>query len=304
MLMKDKPRQAYQYRYILEPDRELYRQHYQAAYGTSGVPFTRMENAYQLGHDFGRRAKYREYGWNEVEPTVRKEWEESHEEGGVLWEEVSDAVQTGYEAAQKRMSDALGDEERPDWSAHFDSFRTYYREHYETHYAETGNTFSYYMPAYSYGFLLSTDPRYAGADWDDTEKEARRRWEDDGNESTWADIQEAVRHGFEHHRVQRDGAAEEDQEWGRYFQEYREYYKNHYDTTYEAGGRPFSYYAPAYGLGATIGSDPRFSDYDWEQLEEDARTKWEEENQESTWETVKEAVRSGWESVRESVSGS
>lgn len=72
-----------------------------------------------------------------------------------------------------------------------------YRQHHADIYSETGRDFDDYRPAYAYGQLLFTDPRFLNLDWDELEPEAQRDWEARFPHATWADFKAAVRIAWE-----------------------------------------------------------------------------------------------------------
>lgn len=80
-----------------------------------------------------------------------------------------------------------------DYQRHVPSFR----EHYDTHYKASNYQFDFYDPAYRYGYGLAYDERYRGQPWTNLEPIARDRWLSRDNDSTWEDIKDAVRRGWE-----------------------------------------------------------------------------------------------------------
>jgi uncharacterized protein (TIGR02271 family) len=75
------------------------------------------------------------------------------------------------------------------------------------------------------------------------------------------------------------------------------YFRNHFQSNYAANGGSYDSYAPAYGFGSQMGTDPRFRGRQWNDVEGDLRSDWESRNagSGSTWETMKAAVRHGWD---------
>jgi uncharacterized protein (TIGR02271 family) len=74
-------------------------------------------------------------------------------------------------------------------------------------------------------------------------------------------------------------------------------FRQHYTTTYGTGGQSYENYDPAYRYGYTLASDARYRDYDWQRLENDARSGW-ESSYAGPWEDFKDAVRYAWEKVK------
>lgn len=79
-----------------------------------------------------------------------------------------------------------------DWVTYDQSFRA----DYQSRFGMRGQGYDYYQPAYRYGYDLAMDPRYRDYDWDRIEMDARRDWEMRGDQSTWEDVKDAVRHAW------------------------------------------------------------------------------------------------------------
>jgi len=78
----------------------------------------------------------------------------------------------------------------------FDEFDSRFRNHYNTTFYDSNDTYEHYMPAYRYGHMLATDPRYTDVtDWRDLEEPARRSWEEQ-HQGTWEQFKDAVRHAW------------------------------------------------------------------------------------------------------------
>lgn len=77
-----------------------------------------------------------------------------------------------------------------------------FREHYETAYASTDRDFDAYKPAYEYG--LAAGQTYQDRDYATMESDLRSDYAaryHDGDDSTWDDVKDAVRHGYRHARA-------------------------------------------------------------------------------------------------------
>jgi uncharacterized protein (TIGR02271 family) len=72
-----------------------------------------------------------------------------------------------------------------------------FRNHWNSNYANTGGSYEDYAPAYQYGSSLSSDRRYTGRRWEDSESDVRRDWEAKNPGSTWEKMKGAVRHGWD-----------------------------------------------------------------------------------------------------------
>lgn len=72
-----------------------------------------------------------------------------------------------------------------------------FRGNYETTYGNGGRDYSYYEPAYQYGYDMRNTGGHTGRNWNDVEADARRNWERDHPQSSWEDVKDAVRYGWE-----------------------------------------------------------------------------------------------------------
>ncbi len=73
----------------------------------------------------------------------------------------------------------------------------YYRQHYDTNLAASGDQYDAYEPAYRYGSDMASSETYRGRPWKDVEPALRTEWEGRNPGSTWEKIKAAVRHGWE-----------------------------------------------------------------------------------------------------------
>jgi hypothetical protein len=79
-------------------DEDIYRQHFQTAYGGSGGRFEDYAPAYSYGATLAGNQRYQGYRWEELEPQVRSEWESTH--AGSPWERTSQAIRYGWEKSR------------------------------------------------------------------------------------------------------------------------------------------------------------------------------------------------------------
>lgn len=79
---------------------ELFRQHWQSAYGSSGGKYEDYASAYRYGANLAGQKQYHGYRWDELEPQVRSDWEASHKESP--WERTKQAVRYGWEKTTGR----------------------------------------------------------------------------------------------------------------------------------------------------------------------------------------------------------
>jgi len=79
-------------------------------------------------------------------------------------------------------------------------------------------------------------------------------------------------------------------------------WREHYQKTFANTGNKYDYYEPAYKYGQTLRGDKRYSNWDWNRLESEARRSWEGSYPDTAWEKIKGAVRYAWEGVKDAVS--
>lgn len=81
-------------------------------------------------------------------------------------------------------------------------YDTDYRTDYKTRFANRGQQYDYYAPAYQFGSMYANDTRYRDRDWNVAESDVRRDWEARG-EGKWEDFKDAVRYGWDRVRGRR-----------------------------------------------------------------------------------------------------
>ncbi len=82
----------------------------------------------------------------------------------------------------------------------YETYAPTFRQHYSNMYGTTGRDYSWYEPAYHYGYTLATDDQYNRySDWNSLEAEARRGWEsaEDTTGGAWEEFKDSVRHAWE-----------------------------------------------------------------------------------------------------------
>ena len=82
---------------------------------------------------------------------------------------------------------------------------------------------------------------------------------------------------------------------------YRTGWRGHYQSQFANTGYMYEHYEPAYQYGWTLRNEPRYRDWDWAQLEPEARRTWEQRNPGTAWDQIKAAVRYAWENFKQSV---
>jgi len=75
-------------------------------------------------------------------------------------------------------------------------------------------------------------------------------------------------------------------------------FQRHHQSTAGTEGKPYDAYIPAYRYGHSLGSDPRFNQGEWVELEPGIRHHWEQVNP-GTWQLFQGAVQFAWERSRE-----
>jgi hypothetical protein len=77
-----------------------------------------------------------------------------------------------------------------------------FHEDFISMYSHSGRQYSDYEPAYRYGYMLATDPRYRDRDWNTIEPEARLSWTEYSRER-WEEFKDAVRRSWDRVRGRR-----------------------------------------------------------------------------------------------------
>jgi uncharacterized protein (TIGR02271 family) len=73
----------------------------------------------------------------------------------------------------------------------------YYRGHWNANYANAGDNYDDYAPAYRYGAAMARSDQYRGRQWDTVEGDLRSDWEKSNPGSAWDKFKAAIRHGWE-----------------------------------------------------------------------------------------------------------
>jgi stress response protein YsnF len=71
-------------------------------------------------------------------------------------------------------------------------------------------------------------------------------------------------------------------------------FRKHYDTHFADRGLGYTEYRTAYRYGFDMGTNERYRDRDWNQIDRDIRQDWERTHRQSKWEDFKDAIREGW----------
>jgi hypothetical protein len=97
-----------------------------------------------------------------------------------------------------------------------------------------------------------------------------------------------------------------DEEQAHYtiYETYEPIFRTHFETHLGRNGRGFHDYATAYYAGYILGADMRYRNHSWEELEPEARRRWQSEHSLSLpWDEVHQAIRYAWKEVREDYYG-
>ncbi|WP_153101778.1 hypothetical protein [Paraburkholderia hayleyella] len=82
---------------------EDFRGHYDTQYAADSTRYEDYVSAYRYGATIAQNPRYQSQGWDELEPRVRQEWEDTLAHGGA-WEHVKTAVRHGWERATARKT--------------------------------------------------------------------------------------------------------------------------------------------------------------------------------------------------------
>jgi uncharacterized protein (TIGR02271 family) len=72
-----------------------------------------------------------------------------------------------------------------------------YRDHFASNYGNRGETYDSYAPAYRFGSAMRSDESYRNRSWVDAEGGLRNEWESSNPQSTWDDVKEAIKRGWD-----------------------------------------------------------------------------------------------------------
>ena len=239
-----------------EEGESSYRGHYMSHMARLGGSYDDYDPAYRYGSKMASDPVYRGRSWDDVEPTLRSDWESTNP--GSAWERFKAAVRHGWE----RMT---GDEDDE------------YRSHWASNYGGQGGNYEDYQPAYRYGSSMASTT-YKGRKWDEIEPDLRSSWEASHPNDSWERVKASVRHGWD-----RMTGKDDDQ------------YRSHWASNYANEGSSYDEYAPAYSYGSSMASDAGYRGRNWDDVESELRSDWETRYPGSAWDRFKAAVRHGWD---------
>jgi uncharacterized protein (TIGR02271 family) len=166
-----------------------WRQHHNTMFLNRGA-YTDYEPAYRYGYELRQDTRYQGRDWAAMEADVRRDWETRH---AGTWERFKDAIRYGWDKV-------AGSGSRTHYAdSDFDTYTTDWRQHHNTTFLNRG-AYDDYMPAYRYGYDLSTNERYRGRNWADIEGDIRSGWETQ-RPGTWERFKDAVRYGWDRMRA-------------------------------------------------------------------------------------------------------
>jgi len=164
---------------------DAWRKDWDSNYSNLGGSYDDYAPAYRYGNEMRSSSQYKGRDWSDVESDLRSDWESRNTGGPSTWEKFKAAVRHGW------------DKITPDT----DDDDSYYRTHYSTQYANSGDTYDSLAPAYGYGTEARRNPKYQGRNWDDVESDLRSDWDSrypgSSGVSTWDKMKAAVRHGWD-----------------------------------------------------------------------------------------------------------
>jgi hypothetical protein len=145
-----------------------------------------------------RATSWRQEGWagfdaNREPSTTTDDWSHSRSITNVVNAGnggTTTRVGNGYATTESATTNNVTD-------ADLTEYDPFFRNHYQTHYTDSGFTYAQYEPAYRYGYTLATDDRYYGRDWDLIEPEARQYWNQHYADTPWERFKDAVRYGWQ-----------------------------------------------------------------------------------------------------------
>lgn len=79
----------------IDADETYYRTHFNSLYGTTGDRYEDYAPAYSYGTTMAGSSQYRGRQWDDVEPTLRSDWESRYP--GSTWERIKAAVRHGWD---------------------------------------------------------------------------------------------------------------------------------------------------------------------------------------------------------------
>ena len=147
-----------------------------------------FDRDYASAYSLGLSAREREpaLDWNDAEPNLRNEWETARGTSTLAWDDARPAVRDAWDRTDRTLQTYAWSDEY--FGNRFDPAR----------YADSGETFDDYRPAYRYGTYARHN--YAGRDWDDSlDSELESGWErfKGASRLNWERAKHAVKEAFD-----------------------------------------------------------------------------------------------------------
>lgn len=80
--------------------------------------------------------------------------------------------------------------------ADWDRYDAQFNQDYLTRFGQADRPYSYYQPAYRFGYDLGMNPQYTGYDWERMEPIAEQEYRRHGLQAAWDDVKDAVHHAW------------------------------------------------------------------------------------------------------------
>jgi stress response protein YsnF len=89
--------------------------------------------------------------------------------------------------------------QRSGQASNYEMYDSGFRTHWQSNYANSGQSYDRYQPAYRYGYTLANDDRYRGRNWNEIESDVRRDWES-RNQGPWENFKDSIRYSWDNVR--------------------------------------------------------------------------------------------------------
>ncbi len=167
-----------------------FRSNFNTLYAKQGYTYEQYEPAYRYGSTVANDKRYTGKDWAVIESDVQRDWEMDHKG---TWQKFKDSIRYGWERV-KGYSPAEASARTT--ARNYEDYANDFRGNFNTLYANRGQTYDRYEPAYRYGYMLAEDQRYTGKDWAAIESDVQRDWERD-NKGTWQEVKDSIRYAWE-----------------------------------------------------------------------------------------------------------
>jgi hypothetical protein len=161
-----------------------FRRHFDRTYARRGRTYREAAPAYHFGYDLAVDQRNAGRDWEELEPEAVRRWEEHHV--NLFWEEAVDGARYAFEEVRNSPQG------HPDHVSDYEGYSAEFRQHFEATFAQSGEPYVRYVPAYHHGYDLAVSPQFREQAWSQVQMEARRRWEKKHAEP-WEQVEAAVR---------------------------------------------------------------------------------------------------------------